>query len=78
MRMSGRERHDTRTATLEQGQALFHVRHDPSAPFELQAGDVANADVGPRAQRDRPGDQRDRRRHAAHQPPAAPARIVTR
>jgi transmembrane sensor len=40
------DRHDTRTATLEQGQALFHVRHDPSAPFELQAGDVAIRDMG--------------------------------
>ncbi|HJO67664.1 MAG TPA: FecR domain-containing protein, partial [Sphingomonas sanguinis] len=40
------DRHDTRTATLEQGQALFHVRHDPSAPFELHAGNVAIRDMG--------------------------------
>lgn len=38
--------HDTRSATLEQGQALFRVRHDPSAPFELHAGDVAIRDMG--------------------------------
>ncbi|WP_394662496.1 FecR family protein [uncultured Sphingomonas sp.] len=38
--------HDTRSATLEQGQALFHVRHDPSAPFELHAGEVAIRDMG--------------------------------
>lgn len=40
------DRNDTRTATLEQGQALFHVRHDPAAPFELQSGAVSIRDMG--------------------------------
>lgn len=40
------DRNDTRTATLESGQALFHVRHDPSAPFELRSGDVTIRDMG--------------------------------
>ncbi|WP_343527167.1 FecR domain-containing protein [Sphingomonas sp.] len=40
------DRHDTRVATLEAGQALFHVRHDPSAPFELRSGDVTIRDMG--------------------------------
>ncbi|APX66630.1 FecR domain-containing protein [Sphingomonas sp. gentR] len=40
------DRNDTRIATLESGQALFRVRHDASAPFELRSGDVAIRDVG--------------------------------
>ena len=40
------DRNDTRVATLESGQALFRVRHDASAPFELRSGDVAIRDVG--------------------------------
>ncbi|WP_322963416.1 FecR family protein [Sphingomonas fuzhouensis] len=40
------DRNDPRVATLESGQALFHVRHDPSAPFELRSGDVAIRDMG--------------------------------
>ncbi|MEJ8629192.1 FecR domain-containing protein [Sphingomonas sp. I4] len=40
------DRNDTRTATLEQGQALFRVRHDPAAPFELQSGAVSIRDMG--------------------------------
>ncbi|MEG3090703.1 FecR family protein [Sphingomonas sp. PB1R3] len=40
------DRNDTRTATLEQGQALFRVRHDPATPFELQSGAVSIRDMG--------------------------------
>ena len=40
------DRRDTRMAMLETGQALFHVRHDPSAPFELRSGDVTIRDMG--------------------------------
>lgn len=40
------DRNDTRVAMLESGQALFRVRHDASAPFELRSGDVAIRDVG--------------------------------
>ena len=40
------DRNDTRTATLEAGQALFRVRHDPAAPFELQSGAVSIRDMG--------------------------------
>jgi transmembrane sensor len=40
------DRNDMRVATLESGQALFRVRHDASAPFELRSGDVAIRDVG--------------------------------
>lgn len=40
------DRNDPRVATLETGQALFRVRHDPSAPFELRSGDVTIQDVG--------------------------------
>lgn len=40
------DRNDTRVATLESGQALFRVRHDASAPFELRSGDVSIRDVG--------------------------------
>jgi len=40
------DRNDTRVATLEAGQALFHVRHDPSAPFELHSGGVVIRDMG--------------------------------
>ncbi|WP_336868815.1 FecR family protein [Sphingomonas sanguinis] len=53
------DRHDTRTATLEQGQALFHVRHDPSAPFELHAGNVAIRDMGTVFDVRRQGDRLD-------------------
>ncbi|MDZ7281495.1 FecR domain-containing protein [Sphingomonas sanguinis] len=40
------DRNDTRVATLESGQALFRVRHDASAPFELRSGDVSIRDMG--------------------------------
>jgi transmembrane sensor len=40
------DRSDTRVATLEDGQALFHVRHDPAAPFELRSGEVTIRDLG--------------------------------
>lgn len=40
------DRNDMRVATLESGQALFRIRHDASAPFELRSGDVAIRDVG--------------------------------
>jgi transmembrane sensor len=40
------DRNNTRVATLEAGQALFHVRHDPSAPFELHSGAVVIRDMG--------------------------------
>lgn len=53
------DRNDTRTATLEQGQALFHVRHDPSAPFELRSGAVAIRDMGTVFDVRRQGDRLD-------------------
>lgn len=40
------DRANPRVATLEQGEALFHVRHDAGAPFTLHAGDVAVQDLG--------------------------------
>jgi transmembrane sensor len=40
------DRGDPRTASLEQGQALFTIRHDPSAPFTLTVGDDTLVDVG--------------------------------
>ncbi len=35
-----------RTATLERGQALFEIRHDPARPFEVRAGDDRLVDIG--------------------------------
>lgn len=40
------DRNDPRVANLEAGQALFHVRHDPSAPFALRSGAVVIRDMG--------------------------------
>ncbi|WP_230482952.1 FecR family protein [Sphingomonas sp. Leaf21] len=40
------DRNDHRVATLEDGQALFHVRHDAAAPFELHSGSVVIRDMG--------------------------------
>jgi transmembrane sensor len=35
-----------RVATLDRGEALFHVRHDSAAPFTLKVGGVAVQDLG--------------------------------
>nr|WP_209092076.1 FecR domain-containing protein [Sphingomonas trueperi] len=35
-----------RVATLDRGEALFHVRHDTAAAFMLKVGDVAVQDLG--------------------------------
>lgn len=40
------ERGDPRSASLEQGQALFTIVHDPSAPFTLTVGQDTVVDVG--------------------------------
>lgn len=37
---------DARTATLEQGQATFHVRHDARDPFTVHSGGLVVQDVG--------------------------------
>ena len=40
------DRNDLRVATLEQGEAVFHVRHDAGAPFTLQSGGREIQDAG--------------------------------
>jgi transmembrane sensor len=40
------ERGDARSASLEQGQALFTIRHDASAPFMLTVGEDTLVDIG--------------------------------
>lgn len=40
------DRADGRVATLEQGEALFTVRHDPAHPFAVRAGGATFQDVG--------------------------------
>lgn len=40
------DRADPRVATLDRGEALFHVRHDPVRAFTLRVGDVAVRDLG--------------------------------
>jgi transmembrane sensor len=40
------DRRDPRSASLEQGQALFTIDHDPSAPFRLTVGEDTLVDVG--------------------------------
>lgn len=40
------DRDDPRSASLEQGQALFTIVHDPAAPFTLAVGDDTLVDVG--------------------------------
>ncbi len=40
------DRDDRRAASLEQGQALFTIEHDASAPFTLEVGDDRIVDVG--------------------------------
>jgi len=40
------ERGDPRMASLEQGQALFTIEHDPSAPFTLTVGEDTLVDIG--------------------------------
>ncbi|KRA82672.1 FecR family protein [Altererythrobacter sp. Root672] len=40
------DRNDPRVASLEQGQALFTVIHDVSAPFRVTVGDDTLVDVG--------------------------------
>ncbi|HET8611960.1 MAG TPA: FecR domain-containing protein, partial [Sphingomonas sp.] len=42
------DRHDPRRATLENGEALFDVRHDADHPFRLTVGDAKLQDVGTR------------------------------
>lgn len=40
------DRADSRVATLDRGEALFHVRHDSRAAFTLTVGGVAVQDLG--------------------------------
>lgn len=40
------DRRDPRRASLEQGQALFTIDHDPNAPFTLAVGEDTLIDVG--------------------------------
>jgi transmembrane sensor len=40
------DRRNPRTASLEQGQALFTLDHDPDAPFTLSVGEDTLVDVG--------------------------------
>lgn len=40
------DRADPRSASLEHGEALFHVRYDAQAPFIVHAGQVALRDLG--------------------------------
>lgn len=40
------DRSDTRSAVIEQGEALFHVRHDAGRPFEVRARDLRLVDLG--------------------------------
>lgn len=40
------DRRNPRTASLEQGQALFTLDHDPDAPFTLAVGEDTLVDVG--------------------------------
>lgn len=42
------DRRDARYARLERGEALFDIRHDPAAPFELAIGESRVRDVGTR------------------------------
>jgi len=37
---------DPRVATLDRGEALFHVSHDPARPFTMTAGSVTIRDLG--------------------------------
>lgn len=37
---------DGRTARLERGEALFHVRHDAATPFSVAIGDATVVDIG--------------------------------
>lgn len=40
------DRNNARVATLEGGEATFHVRHDAGAPFTLTSGKVTVSDLG--------------------------------
>lgn len=40
------DRRDPRRASLEQGQALFTIDHDPDAPFTLTVGEDTLVDIG--------------------------------
>ncbi|WP_084584191.1 FecR family protein [Sphingomonas azotifigens] len=40
------DRANPRVARLDQGEALFHVRHDAATPFTLKVGGVAVQDLG--------------------------------
>lgn len=40
------DRADARVATLDQGEALFHIRHDAAHPFQLRAGETVIRDLG--------------------------------
>lgn len=40
------DRANSRVATLDRGEALFHVRHDAAAAFTLKVGGVAVQDLG--------------------------------
>lgn len=42
----GLDRADPRVATLEAGEATFHVRHDAANPFTLRSGGITVRDLG--------------------------------
>lgn len=42
----GLDRADPRVATLQTGEAVFHVRHDGDHPFSVRSGDLTVRDVG--------------------------------
>jgi transmembrane sensor len=42
----GLDRADTRVATLERGEAVFHVSHDAGRPFAVRSGGLSVQDVG--------------------------------
>ena len=42
----GLDRSDPRTAMLDRGEAVFHVRHDAAHPFSVRSGDLTVQDVG--------------------------------
>lgn len=40
------DRDDPRFAIVERGQATFHIRHDPRAPFRVESGSTTLQDIG--------------------------------
>lgn len=51
------DRANTRTASLEQGEATFNVRHDPDHPFAITTGSTTIRDLGTVFNVERDGDK---------------------